>query len=990
MVLAAALGVAALSTAVAAQAAEEDEAVAEPVEAALRFTGVAAGSYHSCGVHSDGSVVCWGENGWGQAEPPTGRFSDVVAGARHSCGLESNMTITCWGDNTHGQTGDPDGHFLAISAGAYHSCAVRLDESVVCWGSNASGQGAVPAGTYSAVAGGAGHSCGLRTDATIACWGDNTFGQTDAPTGQFSAVATGDQHSCGLGSDATLTCWGADFAGQTDAPAGEFSAVSGGIWHTCGLRTDATITCWGDGNYGQTNAPAGEFSAVVTGGQHSCGLRADGTIECWGNLHRVTAAPDGQFSALNVGAEHSCALRSDGTIACWGNNTSGRTSAPTGRFSAVSAGTWHSCALAPDAALACWGENSYGQANVPEGEYSVVSAGWLHSCAVGNDATVTCWGHNENGQLDAPDGEYTSVASGGLHSCAVGRDGAVSCWGNDNHSQASPPDGRFTAVATGDEHSCGVQADAAITCWGGNWAGQSDPPDGEFSAVTVGMWYSCGLRTDGTVACWGYDGGLAEPPEGTFSTIGAGRRHICGLRTDGTVACWEFAPVVATPSGVETVTGADPGSCRPLGVHNEPTAGFPLPAWAVPAHGTVRVAVLFLDFPDASASHTTQREAEIGLPLAEEYLETLSYGNLDVEFVPLHRWLRADRNRFDPEEGHPAELQQAVAEMTVRLADDDFDFTGFDAVMIVMPSSHFSGGDAGRAVDTEEGPVAGITRINLFPLEDRPRDPVQWGRVAAHELIHNFGLVDYYAIGHSHHLPDPEAGKIWVDSAFGPMGLGVRILADPRDARLAHLVRFPNGATSMQFTPLLGAWEMLAWSRWQLGWLDETQIRCVTEPAETIDLAPIANPGEGIAMAAVPLSDTEVLVIESRRRTGYDAGWPFRWSNGASSTQPGLPTEGVLVYTVDAARVSGLLPLKVAGDTGNGRADAYPILTVGESVTIRGYTVTLDSAGEEIHTVTITKPVQDDAEATEVAETEADATEISEDGAGDERSAEST
>ena len=24
--------------------------------------------------------------------------------------------------------------------------------------------------------------------------------------------------------------------------------------------------------------------------------------------------------------------------------------------------------------------------------------------------------------------------------------------------------------------------------------------------------------------------------------------------------------------------------------------------------------------------------------------------------------------------------------------------------------------------------------------------------------------------------------------------------------------------------------EMLAWSRWQLGWLDPTQIRCLTEP----------------------------------------------------------------------------------------------------------------------------------------------------------------
>ena len=72
--------------------------------------------------------------------------------------------------------------------------------------------------------------------------------------------------------------------------------------------------------------------------------------------------------------------------------------------------------------------------------------------------------------------------------------------------------------------------------------------------------------------------------------------------------------------------------------------------------------------------------------------------------------------------------------------------------------------------------------------------------------------------------------------------------------------------------------------------------------------------------------------------------------------------------------------------------DAYPILTVGESVTLRGFTITLDSAGTEIHTVTITKLAEEDAEAagTDATETEADATEITEDNAGAEDSAEGT
>ena len=108
-------------------------------------------------------------------------------------------------------------------------------------------------------------------------------------------------------------------------------------------------------------------------------------------------------------------------------------------------------------------------------------------------------------------------------------------------------------------------------------------------------------------------------------------------------------------------------------------------------------------------------------------------------------------------------------------------------------------------------------------------------------------------------------------------------------------------------------------------------------------------------MAAVPLSDHETLVIESRRKIGYDTGLDHREPDGATTTFPALPTEGVLVYTVDASLHTGELPLKVAGDTGNGLVDDYPVLTLGQSVTVRGYTITVVSDDGHTHTVTITK-----------------------------------
>ena len=105
-------------------------------------------------------------------------------------------------------------------------------------------------------------------------------------------------------------------------------------------------------------------------------------------------------------------------------------------------------------------------------------------------------------------------------------------------------------------------------------------------------------------------------------------------------------PVVSFPAAVQQAPwtqGPDPRMCRPKGTPGD-TAGFPLPGWAVPATGTVRVAVLFVDFPDASADHSTQHEAALGLQDAKEILKRASYGKLDLEFKVLHRWLRAEHS----------------------------------------------------------------------------------------------------------------------------------------------------------------------------------------------------------------------------------------------------------------------------------------------------------------------------------------------------------
>ena len=261
---------------------------------------VSAGWSYSCGLRSDGSVVCWGRDNVGQASAPGGSFTQVSAGGEHSCGLRSDGSVVCWGRDNVGQASAPGGSFTQVSAGGGHefgghSCGLRSDGSMICWGHRGFGELGSPGAwymqlsLYMQVSAGVTHSCGLLWNGSVVCWGNGADGQTSAPRDSFTEVSAGVTHSCGLRSDGSVVCWGANEDGQSDAPGGSFTQVSAGFWHSCGLRSDGSVVCWGANEDGQSDAPGGSFTQVSAGFWHSCGLRSDGSVVCWG------ANKDGQL-----------------------------------------------------------------------------------------------------------------------------------------------------------------------------------------------------------------------------------------------------------------------------------------------------------------------------------------------------------------------------------------------------------------------------------------------------------------------------------------------------------------------------------------------------------------------------------------------------------------------------------------------------------------------------------------------------------------------
>lgn len=84
-------------------------------------------------------------------------LSNVVAfasGGGHALALRSNGTVVAWGGNYYGETAVPAGlsHVIAIAADEHLSLALKRDGTVVAWGGNYFGQTSVPAGLSNVVA----------------------------------------------------------------------------------------------------------------------------------------------------------------------------------------------------------------------------------------------------------------------------------------------------------------------------------------------------------------------------------------------------------------------------------------------------------------------------------------------------------------------------------------------------------------------------------------------------------------------------------------------------------------------------------------------------------------------------------------------------------------------------------------------------------------------------------------------------------------------
>ncbi|WP_299521922.1 hypothetical protein [Winogradskyella sp.] len=295
-------------------------------------------------------------------------------------------------------------------------------------------------------------------------------------------------------------------------------------------------------------------------------------------------------------------------------------------------------------------------------------------------------------------------------------------------------------------------------------------------------------------------------------------------------------------------------------IEGDISLGFPKVEGLAPSLGKVNMTVLFTDFNDVPAETSTDSVFSIINPLAPNFFEEVSYGKMELNLQPHFEWLRLSK----PSEYYGTAIYRGQPHLdfiqeAVDLANEKVDFSETDIVLVINNP---------LAKALRQGPTFKSSNPEYHIKADGASIPTgitsgydlnYWGGIwLPHETGHTFGLPDLYHFG-------SEKLNRYVGT-FGLMGTC--------DAKAPGY---------------------FAYERWILGWLEDSQIHCLANGEQTIEIEALETLG-GTKAVVVPIDSTRVLTIESRRKIGFDKD---------------LSKEGVLVYVVNTELPGGSGPIQV-------------------------------------------------------------------------------
>lgn len=272
-----------------------------PLPPGETYADVAVTGQAAVAIKNSGSGIVIGSQGGYYAipvVPPGVSILECGAGGSFFVALLSDGTVLCWGDNTYGQLNAPPLpvglRYVAVTCGTFHTLALRSDGAVVAWGDNGGGQCNVPTslGAVKQLAAGWVHSLVLLSDGSVVGWGSSPFGQLvvpPLPPGlRYEEIAAGSHRSLARRSDGEIIAFG----------------CPGSL--LCGLSLP--VPAFPDGVY---------CVQLAIGHGHAVARGSDGSLRTWGAGLGARPAPESTAGNVDIDAFNDLSIARLGPAATY-------------------------------------------------------------------------------------------------------------------------------------------------------------------------------------------------------------------------------------------------------------------------------------------------------------------------------------------------------------------------------------------------------------------------------------------------------------------------------------------------------------------------------------------------------------------------------------------------------------------------------------------------------------------------------------------------
>lgn len=515
----------------------------------------------------------------------------ISAGWSHYLALKSDGTMLAWGSNSYGQTNVPPGltNIVGIAADNSHSLALTADGQVFAWGANFSGGTNVPASLSNAVAvsSGGGRSSALTADGKVVAWGVNF---PDSASG-IVAISGGESQSLILSSNGQVKAWGYNNNyWQTNLPPGLSNVTSIAAGSPSGLAVADNFVPQAVSQLASGPANGDLLIKLNAHDANSDSLTCRVTaLPTKGSLHQYSSGVRGLpivITNTTVTDPENRVIFAPVTNDFSDNYTSFEFLANDGEADSTTASVAVQILGLPYAVTQSPSEIRTNSAVLngmvlPNGFDTVtwfewgLRGGYTYSTPpvdVGRGGNVVRVSTSISNLSPRVTYQYRIVSSNSIRTVngpaqffATGRKPVV--WGNNSYGQTNVPASLTNAVAVagGEDHSVALRMDGKVVAWGANYSGQTNVPSTLSNVVSIAAnrYASIALKSDGQLVAWG-SLSYVSPPSSVSNVVSVAlsKENGLALRADGSIAVWGYYAygLDIIPSGISNVVAIASGS----------------------------------------------------------------------------------------------------------------------------------------------------------------------------------------------------------------------------------------------------------------------------------------------------------------------------------------------------------------------------------------------------------------------------------------------